>query len=180
MHLPAVYISLSLPVLRLKLFYCRLDGKKPPLQILATSTYALEQRRKCPGSLDNMLAEHSCFEDVENLFNLLGFLTLLHIFQRVQKKDDKSEYWGTLHLSPEHTLLFLLFLFSNTWLWTITLDTTGDHEEYPHSRHPKANTLRKYNKGGLLALSTLRYANSQQLDTVHLPTIYSPAYRLCN
>lgn len=92
MRLPVVYISLSLAILKLKLFCCCLDGKKSPLQILATSTYALEQRRKCPGSLDHMLAEHSCFEDVENLFNLLGFFMLLHIFQRVQKKNDKSEY----------------------------------------------------------------------------------------
>lgn len=73
MHLPAGYIFLSLAVLKSKLFCCCLDGKKSPLQILATSTYALEQRRKCPGSLDNMLAEHSCFEDVDNLFNLLVF-----------------------------------------------------------------------------------------------------------
>lgn len=85
MHLPAVYISLSLTILKLKLFCC-LDRKKSPLQILATSTYALEQKRKCPGSLD-MLAEHSSFEDVENLFNLLGFFDAAAHFPKGTKED---------------------------------------------------------------------------------------------
>lgn len=165
--------------------YC-LDRKKSPLQILATSTYTPEQRRKCPGSPDNMLAEHSCFEDVENLFNFFFFfLTLLHIFQRVQKNNDRSENWGTLHLLPEPILLLLLFLllvflFCNACLWTITLDITGDHEQYPHLRCPKTKTLRKYLKGGLPALSTSCYAKSQKLDTMHLSTIYSPVYRVYN
>lgn len=63
-----------------------------PLQILAASTYALEQRRKCPGSLDDMLAEHPCFEDIENFFYLLGFFILLHVFQWVKRKSVKSKY----------------------------------------------------------------------------------------
>lgn len=102
------------------------------------------------------------------------FLMLLHVFQRVQRKTDKSEYWRTLHLLPEHTfllllfLLLLVFLFCNSCLWTITLDTTGDHEQYPHPRSPKPNALRKYHKGRLLAPSTWHYARSQNLYTMHL------------
>lgn len=62
-------------------------------------------------SLDNMLAEHSCFEDVENLLNLLGFLlAMLLVSQRIQKQNDKSQFQGTLHLLSEHTLLLLLSL----------------------------------------------------------------------
>lgn len=61
-------------------------AKKSPLQILATHTYTLEQRRKCPGSLDNLLAEHSCLEDVKNLFNLLEVFLCCCIFSRGYKR----------------------------------------------------------------------------------------------
>lgn len=161
--------------------------KKSSLQILATSAYILELMRKCPGSLDNMLAEHCCFEDVENLLNLLGFfLMMLLVFQRTQNQNDKSEFQGTLHLLSEHTLLLLfsllllVFLFYDACLWTSVLDTTEDHEQYPHPRSLKTNILRKYHKGGLLAQSTSCYAMSQKLGTMHLPTLSSLAYRFYN
>lgn len=133
-----------------------------------------------------MLAEHSCFEDVEDLLNLLGFfLVMLLVFQRIQKQNDKSEYGGTLHLLSEHTLLLLLslllvFLFYDACLWTGALDTTEDHEQYPDPRSLKTNILRKYHKGGLLAQSTSCYAKSQKLGTMNLPTRSSLAYRVYN
>lgn len=54
--------------------------KKSSSQILGTSAYIPELMRKCPGSLV-LLAEHSCFEDIENLLNLFRyFFVMLLLF----------------------------------------------------------------------------------------------------
>lgn len=84
--------------------------KKSSSQILVTSAYIPELMRKCPGIIV-LLAEHSCFEDVEHLFKLFRFfLVMLLVFQRIQKQNNKSEFRGTLHLLSEHTLFLLLSL----------------------------------------------------------------------